>query len=177
MTFDFRLQVFQAVAKRLNFTKAAKELFITQPAVTKHIHELEQHFKVKLFDRNGSRIRLTAAGHRLLQHTEELFALYRNMEFDMNSLTSQHSGRLQLGGSMTVAPYIIPPILAGFHQKYRDVQVSLITGNTGEIEQALENKQIDLGIVEGHSRNQSIRYTEFIKDEIVLVSHPAHPLR
>lgn len=176
MTFDFRLQVFQAVAKRLNFTRAAKELFITQPAVTKHIHELEQHFKVKLFDRNGSRIRLTDAGHRLLQHTEELFALYRNMEFDMNSLTSQHSGRLQLGGSMTVAPYIIPPILAGFHHKYKDVQVSIITGNTGEIEQALENKEIDLGIVEGHSRNQSIRYTEFIKDEIVLVSHPAHPL-
>jgi len=176
MTFDFRLQVFQTVAKRLNFTRAARELFITQPAVTKHIHELEQHFKLKLFDRNGSRIRLTDAGDRLLQHTEELFALYRNMEFDMNSLTSQYSGRLQLGGSMTVAPYIIPPILAGFHLKYKDVQVALVTGNTGEIEQALEKKEIDLGIVEGHSRNPSIRYTEFIKDEIVLVCNSSHPL-
>jgi LysR family transcriptional regulator, transcriptional activator of the cysJI operon len=176
MIFDFRLQVFHTVARRLNFTKAARELFITQPAVTKHIHELEQHFKVKLFERNGTRILLAPAGKRLLQHTEALFALYRNLEFDMSTLTRAHSGKLILGGSMTTAPYVIPPILAGFHERYREVQVSLITGNTQQIEQALEREEIDLGIVEGHSRNPSIRYTEFMKDEIVLVSNPAHPL-
>ncbi|MES1159889.1 MAG: LysR family transcriptional regulator, partial [Bacteroidota bacterium] len=65
MLFDF--EVFHTVARRLNFTKAAKELYISQPAVTKHIHKLEQQFKVKLFDRNGTRIQLTAAGSRLLQ--------------------------------------------------------------------------------------------------------------
>jgi DNA-binding transcriptional LysR family regulator len=176
MIFDFRLQVFHTVARRLNFTKAARELFITQPAVTKHIHELEQHFKMKLFERNGTRILLAPAGKRLLQHTEALFALYRNLEFDMSTLTRGHSGKLILGGSMTTAPYVIPPILADFHERYRDVQVSLITGNTQQIEQALEREEIDLGIVEGHSRNPSIRYTEFMKDEIVLVSNPAHPL-
>ncbi len=176
MTFDFRLQVFHTVAKRLNFTKAAGELFISQPAVTRHIHELEQQFKIKLFERNGTRIRLSPAGLRLLQHTEELFAIYRNIEFDMSSLTQGHKGRLFLGGSMTTAPYIIPPILAEFHHRYKDVEVSLITGNTQQIEQALGQQEIDLGIVEGHSRNSSIRYTEFMKDEIVLVSNPAHPL-
>ena len=108
MIFDFRLQVFHTVARRLNFTKAAGELFITQPAVTKHIHELEQHFKVKLFERNGTRILLAPAGKRLLQHTEALFALYRNLEFDMSTLTQGHSGKLILGGSMTTAPYVIP---------------------------------------------------------------------
>jgi LysR family transcriptional regulator, transcriptional activator of the cysJI operon len=176
MTFDFRLQVFHTVAKRLNFTKAAGELYISQPAVTRHIQELEQQFKIKLFERNGTRIRLSPAGMRLLQHTEELFAIYRNIEFDMSSLTQRHSGRLFLGGSMTTAPYIIPPILAEFHGRYKDVEVSLITGNTGQIEGALEQQEIDLGIVEGHSRKASIRYTEFMKDEIVLVSNPAHPL-
>ena len=176
MTFDFRLQVFHTVAKRLNFTKAAGELFISQPAVTRHIHELEQQFKIKLFERNGTRIRLSPAGQRLLQHTEELFAIYRNIEFDMSSLTQGHKGRLFLGGSMTTAPYIIPPILAEFHHRYKDVEVNLITGNTQHIEQALGQQEIDLGIVEGHSRNSSIRYTEFMKDEIVLVSNPAHPL-
>jgi DNA-binding transcriptional LysR family regulator len=176
MTFDFRLQVFHTVAKRLNFTRAAEELFISQPAVTRHIHELEQQFKVKLFERNGTRIRLTDAGQRLLQHTEELFAVYRNIEFDMSSLTQRHSGRLYLGGSMTTAPYIIPPILAKFHGRYPEVQVSLITGNTQQIELALEQQEIDLGIVEGRSRHSSISYTEFMKDEIVLVSNPAHPL-
>lgn len=176
MAFDFRLQVFHTVARRLNFTKAAKDLFITQPAVTRHIHELEQHFKVRLFERNGTRIRLSPAGKRLLQHTEALFAVYRNLEFEMSTLTEGHSGRLLLGGSMTAAPYIIPPMLADFHDRYADVQVTMITGNTQRIEEALERKEIDLGIVEGHSRNSSVRYTEFMKDEIVLVSNPSHPL-
>jgi DNA-binding transcriptional LysR family regulator len=176
MTFDFRLQVFHTVAKRLNFTRAAKELFISQPAVTRHIQELEQHFKVKLFERNGTRIRLAPAGKQLLQHTEALFALHRNLEFDMSVLTQGHSGQLMLGGSMTAAPYIVPPILAAFHNRYPDVQVSLITGNTQTIEGALEREEIDLGIVEGHSRHASIRYTAFMKDEIVLVSNPGHPM-
>jgi len=176
MTFDFRLQVFHTVAQRLNFTRAAKELYITQPAVTKHIQELEQHFKVKLFERNGTHIRLAPAGKRLLEHTEALFAVYRNLEFDMSSFTQEHGGRLMLGGSMTAAPYIIPPILAEFHSRYADVEVSLMSGNTQQIEQALERNEIDLGIVEGHSRNSSIRYTEFMRDEIVLVANPAHPL-
>ena len=176
MTFDFRLQVFHTVARRLNFTKAAKELFITQPAVTRHIHELEQHFKVKLFERNGTHIRLAPAGKRLLEHTEALFAVYRNLEFDMSTLTQGHSGRLILGGSMTAAPYILPPLLADFHRRYAEVEVSLVSGNTQQIEQALERKEIDLGVVEGHSRNSAIRYTEFMKDEIVLVSNPEHPL-
>lgn len=176
MIFDFRLQVFHTVARRLNFTKAAKELFITQPAVTRHIQELEQHFKVRLFERNGTRIRMSPAGKRLLQHTEALFAVYRNLEFDMSSLTQGHSGRLMLGASMTAAPYIIPPMLADFHSRYADVQVSMVTGNTQSIEGALERKEIDLGIVEGHSRNSSIRYTEFMKDKIVLVCNAGHPL-
>lgn len=168
--FDFRLQVFQSVAKRLNFTKAAAELYITQPAVSKHIHELERHFKVKLFDRNGSRIKLTNAGEILLQHTEQLFLHYRNLEFEMNNFTLKQNGKLRVGASTTVAQYVLPPVLAAFHKKFADVQITLTTNNTEQIEQALNNKEIDLGIIEGRSKNAAIKYTEFIKDEIVLVT-------
>ena len=174
--FDFRLQVFQAVAKRLNFTKAAAELYITQPAVTKHIHELERHFKTKLFDRNGSRIKMTDAGEVLLQYTEQLFALYRNLEFEMNSLNLEHSGQLRLGASTTIAQYILPPVLASFHKKFKDVSIALTTHNTEYIEEALKNKEIDLGLIEGSSKNATIKYTEFLKDEIVLVASDKNPL-
>lgn len=174
--FDFRLQVFQTVAKRHNFTKAAAELFITQPAVSKHIQELEHQFKVKLFDRNGSRIRLTNAGEILLQHTEQLFAIYRNLEFEMNNLTLQHNGRLRIGASTTVAQYVLPPVLAAFHKKFPEAHVSLVTNNTEQIELALTNNEIDLGIIEGRSKNTSIKYTEFIKDEIVLVASDKNSL-
>jgi len=168
--FDFRLQVFQTVAKRLNFTKAAAELFITQPAVTKHIHELEHEFKTKLFDRKGSGIQLTPAGEILLHHTEQIFAAYRNMEFEMSHFSQKPKGKLRLGASTTVAQYVLPPALAAFHKKFTDVKISLLVHNTEGIESALINNEIDLGVIEGHSKNPSIKYAEFIKDEIVLVA-------
>lgn len=173
--FDFRLKVFHTVAKRLNFTKAAEELCITQPAVTKHIHEIENHFKIKLFERKGTKISLTPAGETLLQHTEQLFAVYRELEFEMNSMSQRHSGYLRIGASTTVAQYVLPPILAAFHKKFTDIHISLKSGNTEQIEQDLHNKQIDLGIIEGKSKNALFKYTEFIKDELVLVASTAHP--
>jgi len=174
--FDFRLQVFHTVAKRLNFTKAAGELYITQPAVTKHIHEIENHFKVKLFERNGTKIKLTPAGEILLQHTDQLFTIYRNLEFEMNNLAQRHSGKLRIGASTTVAQYVLPPVLAAFHKKFKDIKITLTINNTEQIEQALQNKNIDLGIIEGQSKNTLFKYTEFIKDELVLVASTNHPL-
>lgn len=174
--FDFRLRVFHTVAKRLNFTKAAEELFITQPAVTKHIQEIENHFKVKLFERNGTRIRLTPPGETLLQYTDQLFSIYSNLEFELNSFTQQRTGKLKIGASTTVAQYVLPPVLAAFHKKFADVNISLVINNTEQIERALQEKNIDLGIIEGHSKNNLLKYTEFIKDELVLVARAGHPL-
>ena len=169
--FDFRLQVFYTVAKRLNFTKAAAELYITQPAVTKHIKELESQFKVSLFERSGNKkIILTPAGETLLKYTGELLNTYRELEYDMNMLVDQHNGVLHIGASTTVAQYIIPPILAQFHKKFKDIKVLLITGNTEDIERALLDKNIEIGVIEGIARNPQIKYEQYLQDELVLVS-------
>jgi len=173
--YDFRLKVFYTVAKRLNFTRAAEELFITQPAVTKHIHELEAYFKVSLFERSGNKkIILTTAGETLLRHTEDLFSIYRDMEYDMSLVAHGHKGLLRIGASTTVAQYIIPPLLARFHQKFKDVQVTLITANTEDIEHALLGKEVDLGIIEGLSRSPQIKYYTILEDEIVLICNTAN---
>ena len=95
---DFRLKVFYTVALRLNFTKAATELYITQPAVSKHIQELEETYKTKLFERNGSKIALTPAGEILLKHTNNIFEIYREIDFDMSSFINERQGLLRLGG-------------------------------------------------------------------------------
>ncbi|KAA9038623.1 LysR family transcriptional regulator [Ginsengibacter hankyongi] len=174
--FDFRLQVFNTVARRLNFTKAAEELFITQPAVTKHIQEIENYFKLKLFERNGTKIKLTPAGETLLHHTDQLFTVYRNLEFELNTFTRQQKGKLRIGASTTVAQYVLPPVLAAFHKKFKDIKITLTTNNTEKIEEALQNKNIDLGIIEGQSKNNLFKYTEFVKDELVLVANINHPL-
>src|SRR5437868_545922 len=123
---DFRLQVFYTVAKRLNFTKAAAELFISQPAVTKHIKELEAQYQTSLFERSGNKqIMLTPAGEMLLQYANQLLDVYRELKYDMNLLIKKHSGILRLGASSTVAQYIISPVLAQFHKKFKDLKVIL----------------------------------------------------
>lgn len=173
---DFRLNVFYTVAKRLSFTKAAAELYVTQPAVTKHIQELEHQFGTALFDRRGNQISLTAAGSLLLRHAETIMATYRQLEFDMNALKGEPGGTLRLGASTTVAQYVIPPVLARFHEQSADVGISLLSGNTEQIEQKLLNNDIDLGLVEGRTHHRDIRYTPFVKDELVLVARADHPL-
>lgn len=173
---DFRLEVFYTVAKRLSFTKAAQALFITQPAVTKHINELELQYNNKLFERKGNSIILTVAGELLLKHAESLFAIYRNVDFDMNALVHKDHGLLHLGASTTISSYVIAPLLARFRQKFPSVNLHLINGNTERIERALLDKEIEFGIVEGKSKNQEIKYTEFLKDELVLVCGKDHPM-
>ncbi|MBJ2124236.1 LysR family transcriptional regulator [Flavobacterium sp. IB48] len=173
---DFRLKVFYTVALRLNFTKAATELYITQPAVSKHIQELEETYKTKLFERNGSKIALTPAGKILLKYTKSIFDIYREIDFEMSSFNAERQGLLRLGASTTISQYIISPVLATFHQKQKDIKVNLLNGNTEQIENALINKEIEIGIVEGQSKNQSIKYIPFLKDELVLVCSSKNPL-
>lgn len=173
---DFRLKVFHTVALRLNFTKAASELYITQPAVSKHIQELEETYKIKLFERNGSKIALTPSGEILLKHTKNIFEIYRKIDFDMSTFVNKRQGLLRLGSSTTISQYIISPVLARFHQRQEEIKVNLLNGNTEQIETALINKEIEIGIVEGQSKNQSIKYIPFLKDELVLVCNSKNPL-
>ncbi|MNS62593.1 HTH-type transcriptional regulator CysL [compost metagenome] len=94
----------------------------------------------------------------------------------MSALINQQQGLLRLGASTTISQYIIPPLLARFHQKLQDIKVNLLNGNTEQIENALLNKEIEIGIVEGQSKNPAIKYTEFLKDELVLVCNSKNPL-
>lgn len=165
---DFRLKVFRCVAHNLSFTKASNELFITQPAITKHIKELETEFEVKLFDRIGNKIRLTQAGSILLTYAEHIFALHNELKFELSQLKGSTEGFLRLGASTTIAQYVIPSGLAKFHERYSEIKLSLITGNTEYIEQRLLKNEIDFGIVEGKPSNTDIRYAPFLNDELLI---------
>ena len=153
---DFRLKVFHSVATNLSFTKASKELFISQPAISKHIHELEVQYKTSLFDRVGSHIGLTHAGELLLSHTKQLLAAYRQMDFEMNLLTDNFAGELRLGASTTISQYVLPPVLASFIKKFPEIKVSLLNGNSRDIEQVLREGKITLGLVEGTAHQSTL---------------------
>lgn len=168
---DFRLKVFQSVARNLSFTKASQELFITQPAITKHIQELEALYQTSLFDRLGNKIVLTDAGKLLLEHSELILSEYKRLDYEMHLLNNKCSGELRLGASTTIAQYVLPPILARFSEKFPQVTLSLLNGNSREVENALLEHRIDLGLVEGIIRQPNLKYTPFLKDELVAVVH------
>lgn len=166
---DFRLKVFCCVARNLSYTKAAQELFISQPAVTKHVKELENHYQTRLFERLGSRIELTHAGRLLLDHCEAILEAYNRLEFEMNLLRNEYSGELRLGASTTIAQYVLPPLLAQFIEKFPHITVSMFNGNSREVEVALQEHRIDLALLEGSSRLPSLKYAHFLDDELVMV--------
>lgn len=174
---DFRLKVFLSVARNLSFTKAARELFVSQPAVTKHVQELETAYGMRLFERQGSRITLTEAGCLLQEHGERILADYRRLEFEMNILRDRRAGELRLGASTTIAQYVLPSVLAGFIQRFPNVHLSLLNGNSQEVEIALQEGRIDLGLVEGIHRSPGLKYTVFLQDELVAVVSTCSKLR
>lgn len=169
---DFRLKVFITAARTLSFTRAAGQLDISQPAVSKHVAELETRYGLQLFTRRGSRLELTDAGRTLLDAAERLADDYRRLEYEMSLCTGQTEGELRLGASTTIAQYLLPPLLARFTTRFPQVRVSLLSGNSGQVEQALGDHAIDLGLVESVSRRQGLHYTLFRPDELVLVARP-----
>lgn len=167
---DFRLKVFIAAARTLSFTRTAEQLYISQPAVSKHIGELESRYKVQLFARRGSRLELTDAGRTMLEAAERLADGYRRLEYEMSLCTGLAEGELRLGASTTIAQYLLPPILARFTARFPGVRVSVFSDNSAEVEQALGEHAVDLGLVESLSRRQGLHYTLFKSDELVLVA-------
>lgn len=166
-----RHEIFMVVASNLSFSKASRTLFISQPAISKHIKALEHHYKQSLFERKGSNIKLTAAGNLLYRHVKEAKKIQGQLEFDLSTIANKFNakGELKLGASTTVALYILPKTLSGFHQKYPAIKISLLNRNTDTIVKALLDEDIDIGIVEGKKKMSTIIYQPFIKDEVVAV--------
>lgn len=176
MVVDFRLEVFIAVARHLSFSKAAKSVYISQPAISRHIQELESAYNTRLFDRLGKGIALTEAGRLLLDYAERIVSSYNELHYEMHLLHNQKSGRLRIGASSTIAQYLLPPILARFSARYPLIHLSLVSGNSKKITHALKENLIDIGLVEGLLRYPNLKYQHFCTDELVFVANPQHPI-
>ncbi len=168
---SFKHEVFLEVSTSLSFSKAAEVLFISQPAVSKHIKSLEEFYKVSLFERKGSTVQLTAAGNILRGHLLKGQAIKKQLDYEISTQANEYRarGELNIGASTTVALYILPPILAAFRYAFDNVDIRLMNRNSESILSALVEHKIDLGIVEGKTKISSIHYNHFITDEVVLV--------
>lgn len=165
---DFRLRVFYTVAKLLNFTKAAATLQISQPAVTKHIKELEQSYNVTLFHRQPNALSLTDAGKILYKHATTIMAQYDLLDFDISILDNKITGSLRIAASSITARYILSPILAAFNQYMPDIHIHLMEGSSSQVQQMVVDNTIDVGFVETEAGNLNLQYIPYLEDEIVL---------
>ena len=166
-----RHMVFMHVAELLSFSKASQVLFISQPAISKHIQLLEAQYQTKLFERKALQIELTAAGQLLLSRLQTVKTIEQQTEFDISVLQDalQARGNLKLGASTTVALYILPKVMSAFNQQFQQIEISLLNRNSELVREALINKQINLGIIEENSKVPQIQYTPFITDKVIAV--------
>lgn len=142
---DFRLKVFKAVADELSYTKAAKLLGISQPAVTKHIQELENIYGLRLFERVGGRILLTNGAKSLLERAGRILSEFDELSNEMRLVSQECGGRLRIGATDTISNYILPRCMAGFARLFPEVELSLVTyPNAGQLNEALKDSSIDL---------------------------------
>jgi DNA-binding transcriptional LysR family regulator len=169
---DRRLQVFFTVAKQLSFTKAAELLFMTQPAVTFQVKQLEEHFNTRLFERSHGKISLTPAGELALDYAERILNMTGEMEARISELTGQVSGPLLIGASTTIAEYMLPRLLGEFKRKHPETQARLTVANSETIEHKVADHTLDLGLIESPSHNPNLVTKVCCEDELVMICAP-----
>jgi DNA-binding transcriptional LysR family regulator len=172
---DRRLQVFHAVAKHLSFTRAAETLFMTQPAVTFQVKQLEEHLSTRLFDRAQGRISLTPAGVVALEYAERILGLSDELDKRLKEMGGQAAGPLVLGASMTIGEYVLPQLIGKFKARFPAVVPTLFVGNSEAVQERVAERSLDLGFIEGDSHLASLLTEVCCEDELQVVCAPSHP--
>jgi DNA-binding transcriptional LysR family regulator len=160
----------------LSFTKAAEVLFMTQPAVTFQIKQLEEHFNTRLFDRGHGKIALTPAGETVLEYAERILGLSSEMDVRLAELTGQIGGPLMVGASTTIAEFMLPRILGEFKSQYPNVRPRLIVANSESIETRVAEHTLDIGLIEAPSHQGNLQCEVCCDDELLVICAPGFPL-
>lgn len=171
----WQLHIFVSVVEHKSFSKASDAINLSQPTVSTHIKELEEHFQCRLLDRLGKVTEPTRAGSILYGYAKKLLALRDEAQATMFDFMGVTRGELVIGGSTIPAGYIIPRLMGAFKKTYPDVAIALVTGDTGQITQQVKSGELELGVVGARTEDPLIEQVELVKDEMKLIVHPGHP--
>jgi DNA-binding transcriptional LysR family regulator len=170
------LRLFEAVARTGSFTRAADDVHVSQPAISKAVREIERSLGVALFERSARGARLTEAGQLLAEQARTLFGLARTAEEEMRAFAGLGRGTLRIGASTTIATYLLPPLLGRFTQRYPGIDLRLVSANTLDIVRQLVAYELDVALVEGPVNRSGVRVARWREDELVLIAPAGHPL-
>ena len=174
-TIDSRqLLAFATLARKQSFTLAAKELFLTQSAVSHAIKALEQELETRLFDRLGKRVHLTQAGEQLLRHAERILREMQVARAGLDELRNWGHSRLRIGASLTACQYLLPSVLREFKRNSPRCSLKIETGDAPRMEELLRDNQIDLAIMI-EPRDDDITFRRLFEDELRFLVSPLHP--
>ncbi|OGI46796.1 MAG: transcriptional regulator [Candidatus Muproteobacteria bacterium RIFCSPHIGHO2_01_FULL_65_16] len=170
-----QLKVFEAVARHLNYTRAAEELHLTQPAVSMQVTQLEKSLGIALFEQLGKRIHLTEAGREVHAYTRAIAQQLDELEAVLNRIKGLSGGRLRISVA-TTANYFIPTLLGTFSRRYPDVTVSLDVTNRETLLRQLSENTVDLVIMGQPPAEADVEAEAFMDNPLVVVAPPDHPL-
>jgi DNA-binding transcriptional LysR family regulator len=170
-----QLKVFESVARHLNYTRAAEELFLTQPAVSMQVKQLEEHLGVALFEQLGKRIHLTEAGQEVLAYARTVTQQLDELESVLNRIKGLSGGKLRISVA-TTANYFIPTLLGTFSRRYPEVTVSLDVTNREALLQQLSENTVDLVIMGQPPSGLDVEAEAFMENPLIIVAPPEHPL-
>lgn len=168
------LRIFTAVAEAGSMSAAARVLFVSQPSVSQAIGELEKEYGVKLFERLSQKLYLTEEGELLLSYSRHILDSIGQLEQAMGQAAKGPT--LRIGCSVTVGTCLIGGLLDRLEQRMPELETRVVVANSAQIEQAILNNQVDLGIVEGILKSPELQITPVCKDELVVVCGSTHPL-
>ncbi|AIF42245.1 LysR family transcriptional regulator [Virgibacillus sp. SK37] len=173
---DQHLKIFLTVAEMQNFSRAAEEHHMTQPAVSQYIRTFEEMIGTRLLERNNKYVRLNKAGEIVYHHGKEILGLYTKMQNLVDDLTNKASGRLFIGASYTFGEYVLPRIISSLQDIYPDIHPEVTIGNTTKISDLVATNQLDVGIIEGQFIDEKLIAEELAEDAMVVVASVNHPL-
>ncbi|CAM3303270.1 LysR family transcriptional regulator [Brevibacillus invocatus] len=171
-----QLRVLITVAERQNFSRAAEELHMTQPAVSQYIKSLEQTLGCKLLERSNKFVRLNKAGEIVYHHGKEILGLYEHMQNLVHDLMHTPSGHLTIGASYTYGEYVLPHVIARLRELYPLITPTITIHNSRVISAQVATRELDVGIVESEYAGDKLEMEPFADDRMYMIVSPDHRL-
>ena len=169
-----QLRAFLMLARRGSFTLAARDLHLTQSAVSHAVKALEAEVGCRLLDRMGKKVLLTQAGEQFLARAGKIFSEMASARAELDELSEWGCGRLRIGASAAACQYILPPVLREFQKQFAKCRLNIVPGDTAEIVDALRENQIDIAVTLEPQREPDFEFKPLFTDELVFIVDPKH---